>query len=63
MNFEILLRLGNPLTLLRIFLMIPFIYCFQADMMRAALTIFAVAVLTDCIDSSIARKQGVYKKL
>ncbi|MDE0689696.1 MAG: CDP-diacylglycerol--glycerol-3-phosphate 3-phosphatidyltransferase [Candidatus Poribacteria bacterium] len=59
MNFGTLLRLANLLTILRLFLIPPFIYCFQADMTRAALTIFAVAALTDHLDGKIARKQGV----
>lgn len=59
MNFGTLLRLANLLTILRLFLIPPFIYCFQADMTGAALTIFAVAALTDHLDGKIARKQGV----
>ena len=59
MDFGTLLRLANLLTLLRLFLIPPFIYCFQADMMGAALTIFAVAALTDNLDGQIARRQGV----
>lgn len=59
MNFGTLLRLANLLTILRLFLVLPFIYCFQADMMGAALTIFVVAALTDHFDGKIARKQGV----
>ena len=59
MNFGTLLRLANLLTLLRLFLIPPFIYCFQADMMGAALIIFGVAALTDHFDGKIARKQGV----
>lgn len=59
MNFGTLLRLANLLTILRLFLIPPFIYCFQADMMGAALAIFAVAALTDHLDGKIARKQGV----
>lgn len=59
MNFGTLLRLANLLTLLRFFLILPFIYCFQADMMGAALTIFVVAALTDHFDGKIARRQGV----
>ena len=59
MNFGTLLRLANLLTLLRLFLIPPFIYCFQVDRMGAALTIFAVAALTDHFDGKIARKQGV----
>ena len=59
MNFGTLLRLANLLTILRLFLIPPFIYCFQADMMGAALTLFVVAALTDHFDGKIARKQGV----
>ena len=59
MNFGTLLRLANLLTILRLFLIPPFIFCFQADMMRVALTIFAVAALTDNLDGKIARRQGV----
>ena len=59
MNFGTLLRLANLLTISRLFLIPPFIYCFQADMMGVALTIFAVAALTDHFDGKIARKQGV----
>ena len=59
MDFGTLLRLANLLTLLRLFLIPPFIYCFQADMMGAALTIFVVAALTDNLDGKIARRQGV----
>ena len=59
MNFRTLLRLANLLTLLRLFLIPPFIYCFQADMMAPALIIFLVAALTDNLDGRIARKQGV----
>ena len=59
MNFRTLLRLANLLTLLRLFLIPPFIYCFQADMMVSALIIFLLAALTDNLDGRIARKQGV----
>lgn len=59
MNFGTVLQLANLLTILRFFLIPPFIYCFQADMMWAALTIFAVAALTDHLDGKIARIQGV----
>ena len=59
MSFGTLLRLANLLTLLRLFLIPPFIFCFRADMMWAALTIFAVAALTDNLDGRIARRQGV----
>lgn len=59
MNFGTLLRLANLLTISRLFLIPPFIYCFQADLMGAALAIFAVAALTDHFDGKIARKQGV----
>ena len=59
MNFGTLLRLANLLTILRLFLIPPFIYAFQADMMGVALTIFAVAALTDHLDGKIARKQGI----
>ena len=59
MNFGTLLRLANLLTILRLFLIPPFIYCFQADRMGIALAIFAVAALTDHLDGKIARKQGV----
>ncbi len=59
MGFGTLFRLANLLTLLRLFLIPPFIFCFQANMMRSALTIFAVAALTDNLDGKIARRQGV----
>ena len=59
MNFRTLLRLANLLTLLRLFLIPPFIYYFQAGMMAPALIIFLVAALTDNLDGRIARKQGV----
>ena len=59
MNFGTLFRLANLLTILRLFLIPPFIYCFQSDMMGVALAIFAVAALTDHLDGKIARKQGV----
>ena len=59
MGFGTLFRLANLLTLLRLFLIPPFILCFQANMMRSALTIFAVAALTDNLDGKIARRQGV----
>ena len=59
MNFGTLLRLANLLTILRLLLIPPFIYCFQSDMMGVALAIFAVAALTDHLDGKIARKQGV----
>ena len=59
MNFGTLLRLANLLTILRLFLIPPFIYCFQTDRMGTALTIFAVAAVTDHFDGKIARKQGV----
>ena len=59
MNFGTLLRLANLLTILRLFLIPPFIYCFQTDRMGAALAIFVVAALTDHFDGRIARKQGV----
>lgn len=59
MGFGTLFRLANLLTLLRLFLIPPFIFCFQANMMRSALTIFVVAALTDNLDGKIARRQGV----
>ncbi len=59
MNFGTLLRLANLLTILRLFLIPPFIYCFQTDRMGIALAIFAGAALTDHLDGKIARKQGV----
>ena len=59
MDFGTLLRLANLLTILRLFLIPPFIFCFQADMMVPALAIFALAALTDNIDGKIARRQGV----
>ncbi|RKU35144.1 CDP-diacylglycerol--glycerol-3-phosphate 3-phosphatidyltransferase [Candidatus Poribacteria bacterium] len=58
MNFSTLLRLANLLTLLRLFLIPPFIFCFQADMMVPALAIFLLAALTDNLDGRIARRQG-----
>ena len=58
MDFSTLLRLANLLTLLRLFLIPPFIFCFQADMMGPALTIFLLAALTDNLDGRIARRQG-----
>ena len=59
MYFGTLFRLANLLTLLRLFLIPPFIFCFQADMMVSALAIFVVAALTDHFDGKIARIQGV----
>ncbi len=59
MDFGTLFRLANILTLLRLFLIPPFIFCFQADMMRTALAIFVIAALTDHFDGRIARIQGV----
>ena len=59
MDFGTLFRLANLLTLLRLFLIPPFIFCFQADMMVPAFVIFALAALTDNIDGRIARRQGV----
>ena len=59
MDFGTLLRLANLLTLLRLFLIPPFIFCFQADMMVPALAIFILAALTDHFDGRIARIQGV----
>ena len=59
MDFGTLFRLANLLTILRLFLIPPFIFCFQADMMVPALAIFALAALTDNIDGKIARRQGV----
>ena len=58
MNFGTLLRLANLLTLLRLFLIPPFIFCFQARMMIPALLIFLLAALTDNLDGRIARRQG-----
>ncbi|MYG07744.1 CDP-diacylglycerol--glycerol-3-phosphate 3-phosphatidyltransferase [Candidatus Poribacteria bacterium] len=59
MDFGTLFRLANLLTLLRLFLIPPFIFCFQADMMVPAFAIFGLAALTDNIDGKIARRQGV----
>ena len=59
MDFGTLFRLANLLTLLRLFLIPPFIFCFLADMMVAALAIFVIAALTDHFDGRIARIQGV----
>lgn len=59
MDFGALFRLANLLTILRLFLIPPFIFCFQADMMMPALAIFAIAALTDHFDGRIARIQGV----
>ena len=59
MDFSTLLRLANLLTILRLFLIPPFIFCFQADMMVPALIIFLLAALTDNLDGRIARRQGV----
>ena len=59
MDFGTLFRLANLLTLLRLFLIPPFIFCFQADMMVPALAIFVLAALTDHFDGRIARIQGV----
>ncbi len=59
MDFGTLFRLANLLTLLRLFLIPPFIFCFQADMMVPALAIFILAALTDHFDGRIARIQGV----
>lgn len=59
MDFGTLFRLANLLTLLRLFLIPPFIFCFQADMMVPAFLIFILAALTDNIDGKIARRQGV----
>ena len=59
MDFGTLLRLANLLTILRLFLILPFIFCFLADMMVAALAIFILAALTDHFDGRIARIQGV----
>ncbi len=59
MNFSVLLRLANLLTLLRLFLIPPFIFCFQTDMMVPALIIFLIAAVTDNLDGRIARRQGV----
>ena len=58
MDFGTLLRLANLLTLLRLFLIPPFIFCFQADMMVPALIIFLIAAVTDHLDGRIARIQG-----
>ncbi len=58
MNFSTVLRLANLLTLLRLFLIPPFIFCFQSDKMILALIIFLIAALTDNLDGRIARKQG-----
>ena len=59
MEFGTLFRLANLLTILRLFLIPPFIFCFQADMMKSALAIFVIAAVTDNIDGRIARRQGV----
>ena len=53
MNFGTLLRLANLLTILRLFLIPPFIYCFQVDRMGIALAIFALAALTDHFDGKL----------
>ena len=58
MDFGTLLRLANLLTLLRLFLIPPFIFCFQADMMVPALIIFLIAAVTDHLDGRVARIQG-----
>lgn len=59
MDFGALFRLANLLTILRLFLIPPFIFCFQADMMMPAFAIFVIAALTDHFDGRIARIQGV----
>ena len=59
MDFGTLFRLANLLTLLRLFLIPPFVFCFQTDMMGTALAIFIFAALTDHFDGRIARIQGV----
>lgn len=59
MDFGTLFRLANLLTLLRLFLIPPFIFCFQSDMMVPAFGIFVLAALTDNIDGKIARRQGI----
>lgn len=59
MDFGTLFRLANLLTLLRLFLIPPFIFCFQADMMVPAFAIFVLAALTDHFDGRVARRQGV----
>ena len=59
MDFGPLFRLANLLTLLRLFLIPPFIFCFQSEMMVPAFAIFILAARTDNIDGKIARRQGV----
>ena len=58
MDFRILLRSANLLTLSRLFLIPFFIFYFQTDMMVPALIIFLLAALTDFLDGRVARRQG-----
>ncbi len=48
--------LPNLLTILRIILLIPYIYCLYVGKNIMALMIFSIAGLTDCLDGYFARK-------
>lgn len=53
------MNLPNKLTLMRMILIIPFVYCLLTGMDIAALVIFIVASLTDLADGKIARKYNL----
>lgn len=53
------MNLPNKLTLMRMILIIPFVYCLLTGMDIVALVIFIVASLTDLADGKIARKYNL----
>ena len=52
-------RLANFLTLLRLLLTVPFFFLFRANMILPSAVCFVLAALTDFLDGTIARKEGI----